>query len=237
MPSWPRPTRWPRTCAGSRENPARMWTSAATRVTLPPFVLPTIHLTNVTEATTHPAGATDAIFVGTVTLGTLPSRVYFEYGLTTAYGQRMPAMDSLGTNTLTLGTLVPGLLGGYTYHYRIVVSNNASTLYGPDQTYTPPAVVQPGDLDGDGVIAQPELDTVLSNYWAHSPWLEITNAAGVGTSNLMFALPNPGGWSFTVEISSNLTTWAPAGEASPAYRFNDSAGTNAGTRYYRLVWP
>ena len=201
------------------------------------FLQPSLQLAGVSDTTTHPAGATDAVFGGTIDPGTLPWRAYLEYGLTTAYGQRSPEFSSNGTNSIVLTNLVQGLLGGYTYHYRIVVSNNATTLYGPDQTYTPPAVVQPGDLDGDGVIAQPELDTVLSNYWANSPWLKITNAAGMGTSNLMFALPNPGGWSFTVEISSNLTTWTPAGEASPAYQFNDSAGTNAGTRYYRLVWP
>ncbi len=201
------------------------------------FVPPAIHLADETNVVTHPAGATDAVLGGTIDPGSLPWRAYLEYGLTTSYGQRSPEFSSNGTNSIVLTNLVQGLLGGYTYHYRIVVSNMATTLYGPDQTYTPPAVVQPGDLDGDGVIAQPELDTVLSNYWANSPWLEITNAAGVGTSNLMFALPNPGGWSFTVEISSNLTTWTPAGEASPAYRFYDAAGTNAATRYYRLVWP
>ena len=201
------------------------------------FIQPSIQLAGVSGVTTHPAGGTDAVLGGTIDPGSLPWRAYLEYGLSTSYGQRTPDFSSQGTNSIVLTNLVQGLLGGYTYHYRIVVSNLATTLYGPDQTYTPPAVVQPGDLDGDGVIAQPELDTVLSNYWANSPWIEITNAAGVGTSNLMFALPNPGGWAFTVEISTNLTTWAPAGSAAPTYRFDDSAGATEGTRYYRLVWP
>jgi hypothetical protein len=217
--------------SGTRVDIGSYETDAAT------FLPPSIQPVGVTNVTTHPAGATDAFLGGAVTVGTLPSFAFIEYGLNTAYGQRTPSFPTQGTNTLSFASLVPGLLGGYTYHFRIVVSNATDIFYGPDQTYTPPAVVLPGDLDGDGIIAQEELDAILPNYWINSPYLEITNVVGAGTSNVVFSLPNPGAWAFTVEVSTNLNTWNPAGDANPAYLFLDNTVSNAGTRYYRLVWP
>ena len=43
---------------------------------------------------------------------------------------------------------------------------------------------------GDGLVDQSELDAVLANYWPTSPWLQITNLAGLGATNITFALTN-----------------------------------------------
>ena len=95
----------------------------------------------------------------------------------------------------------------------------------------------PGDLGGDGVVDQSELNTVLSNYWLHSPWLQMTNTSGLGTTNIQFALTNATGWNFSVEISTNLMDWDFLGPAFPFYQFLDPAATNEPQRYYRLRWP
>ena len=45
-------------------------------------------------------------------------------------------------------------------------------------------------LNGDGIVSQSELDAVLANYWPYSPWLYMTNVAGLGGTNVTFALSN-----------------------------------------------
>jgi len=94
-----------------------------------------------------------------------------------------------------------------------------------------------GDLNGDGIVDQTELNIVLSNYWPRSPWIEMTNTAGLGTTNVQFALTNATGWNFSVEVSTNLMNWDFLGPAFPFYQFNDPAATNEPQRYYRLRWP
>jgi len=89
----------------------------------------------------------------------------------------------------------------------------------------------------NGAVNQSALDFVLTRYWPNSPWLLMTNTAGLGTSNVQFALPYPTAWNFTVEVSTNLSSWAPLGPAYPTYQFGDPVATNAPQRYYRLRFP
>ena len=93
------------------------------------------------------------------------------------------------------------------------------------------------DINGDGIVSQSELNIVLSNYWTHSPWVQMTNTAGLGTTEVQFALTNASAWLFTVEASTNLGNWTPIGSASPLYQFSDPAATNSPQRFYRLRWP
>src|SRR5207244_8389325 len=94
----------------------------------------------------------------------------------------------------------------------------------------------PGDLNGDGIVDQSELNAVLSNYWAHSPWIYMTNATSLGGGFFQFALTNATGWNFTVMVSTNLADWTNLpGPAYPVFQFFDSeAASNAPLRYYRL---
>ena len=96
-----------------------------------------------------------------------------------------------------------------------------------------------GDLNGDGIVDQSELDIVLSNYWAHSQWVYMTNAASLGNGFFQFALTNAHAWNFSVLVSSDLTNWTTnMYPAYPAYQFVDpNAATNAPQRFYRLQWP
>jgi hypothetical protein len=96
-----------------------------------------------------------------------------------------------------------------------------------------------GDLNGDGIVDQEELNAVLANYWASSPWLYMTNPASLGGGFFQFALTNATGWNFTVMASSNLVDWTTLpGPAYPVYQFYDpEAASNAPVRVYRLRYP
>jgi hypothetical protein len=96
-----------------------------------------------------------------------------------------------------------------------------------------------GDLNGDGIVDQEELNAVLANYWTSSPWLHMTNPASLGDGFFQFALTNATGWNFTVMASSNLVDWTTLpGPAYPVYQFYDpEAASNAPVRVYRLRYP
>src|SRR5439155_11370761 len=97
----------------------------------------------------------------------------------------------------------------------------------------------PGDLNGDGIVDQDELNIVLSNYWAHSAWLYMTNPVKLPGGIFQFALTNSSGWNFTVLASTNLVDWTNlSGPAYPVYQFVDPAAeSNAPARFYRLRYP
>ncbi len=142
--------------------------------------------------------------------------------------------DYINSNvTVNLGGLIPGV----TYHYRAGASNSLGITYGPDLTFTVPPVFPIGDSNGDGLVDENELSAVLANYWPNSPWLKMTNVAGVGGTNVTFALTNSVTGAFTVEYTTNLTDWFSLGPATPRYLFNDTNAPANPRRYYRLRYP
>jgi len=104
--------------------------------------------------------------------------------------------------------------------------------------FTPPSGIPvPGDINGDGVVNESELNTVLSNYFPNSPFLQITNVAGLGGTNVTFALTNSLAGTFSVEFSTNLFDWLFLGPATTRYEFTDTNAPAEPQRYYRLRWP
>lgn len=95
----------------------------------------------------------------------------------------------------------------------------------------------PGDVNGDGVVTQAELDAVLANYLPTSPFLQMTNVAGLGGTNVTFALSNSTAGAFSVEVTTNLVDWNFLGPATPRYLFTDTNAPTNPQRYYRLRWP
>jgi hypothetical protein len=94
-----------------------------------------------------------------------------------------------------------------------------------------------GDFNGDGVVSQSEYGPIYTNYLPTSPWVYITNTAGLGGTNVTFSLlPNVSG-AYRVEYSTNLSNWFNLGPATPRYEFTDTNAPALPTRYYRLVWP
>jgi alpha-tubulin suppressor-like RCC1 family protein len=175
---------------------------------------------------------------GAVNPNGLDTTVYFQYGLTTSYGATTTPQDiGSGSSLVSFNAPLAYLLPGTTYHYRIVSSNSNGTTYGPDLTFTTSPYLIPGDLNGDGIVDQSELNTVLSNYWPYSPWLSITDTFGLGTTNILFSLTNANNFDLSVLVSTNLTDWENLGPAHQRYQFFDPAATNAPQRYYRLRWP
>jgi DNA-binding beta-propeller fold protein YncE len=63
----------------------------------------------------------------------------FEYGLTSAYGERAPVPDASageGIGDVSPSVAVEHLTPGSVYHYRVVAHNVFGTVSGPDQTFT-----------------------------------------------------------------------------------------------------
>jgi FG-GAP-like repeat/Kelch motif/Galactose oxidase, central domain len=103
---------------------------------------------------------------------------------------------------------------------------------------TPPnGVYVPGDLNGDGIVSQSELDAVLTNYWPYSPWLHLTNVAGLGGTNVTFALTNSLAGAYSVLYSTDLVNWYFLGPAIPRFLFTDTNAPAVPQRFYRLRWP
>lgn len=120
----------------------------------------------------------------------------------------------------------------------------AGSPFAPEKTFTFNSVFTPsngipvfGDLNGDGIVSESELNTVLSNYFPNSPFLQMTNVAGLGGTNVTFALSNSTAGAFSVEYSTNLSNWFLLGPALPRYLFTDTNAPAPPQRYYRLRWP
>ena len=166
--------------------------------------------------------------------------------------------DQPAPNTLVYGpaTLTPGAGARFSVSYQIppcscgpianTLTATGVSIYGGGATNSVTAIcagtnvyAPAGDLNGDGVVDQNELNAVLANYWASSPWVYMTNALSLGGGFFQFALTNATGWNFTVLASTNLADWTNlSGPAYPAYQFYDpEAASNAPVRNYRLRWP
>jgi hypothetical protein len=65
----------------------------------------------------------------------------------------------------------------------------------------------------------------------------MTNVAGLGGTNVTFAVTNSLTGAFTVEYTTNLTDWFPLGPATPRYLFTDTNAPANPRRYYRLRYP
>lgn len=92
-------------------------------------------------------GQTTAVLTGSVDPNGAETTYVFEYGTTEAYGLRT-AERSAGAGTAAVAVEVPieRLTASTTYHYRVVATNSAGTVRGPDRTFrtdAPPPNPQP----------------------------------------------------------------------------------------------
>ena len=188
-------------------------------------------------ATNGITGARRAVLSASVNPNGLATAVVFQYGLGTNYpgsaNFSLPAILVFTNVTVS----VDGLMQGTTYHWCVLATNVLGATASGDQTLRLPALYLAGDVNGDGVVDQSELNAVLSNYWPASPWLQLTNPAGLGSSNVTFALTNSTAGAFSVESSLDLTNWQYLGPATPRYGFTDTNTPAGPQRFYRLRWP
>lgn len=65
----------------------------------------------------------------------------------------------------------------------------------------------------------------------------MTNVAGLGGTNVTFALTNSLAGAFSVEYTTNFVDWYFLGPATARYEFTDTNAPAVPQRYYRLRWP
>lgn len=177
-------------------------------------------------------------------------------------GQRRFAQP--GNLQSSLSRIISGLPLGQALYWSVqaVDSAYAGSPFAPEQglgfntVLTPVSGVPvPGDVNGDGIVdatefaavlaklngngivSETELSMVLSNYWPYSPWLSMTNVAGLGATNVTFALSNSTATAFSVQYSTDLSNWFYLGQAMPRYSFTDTNAPAQPQRYYRLRFP
>ena len=162
----------------------------------------------------------------------------FQYGLSAAYpGASVPVDLPASFSNSNLVTFLDGLMSGYTYHWRVVASNNLGVTVSPDQLLAVPTIYARGDFNGNGIVEQSELDSVYSGYWQDNPTV-ITNAQGMGKPEVKLAVDNMIGWDLTAQYSDDLMTWSNLSvRAVPVFQFADPDATNHPTRTYRLLAP
>lgn len=75
---------------------------------------------------------------GTVNPNGFATTAFFEYGPTASYGQSIPLTlaDDDGTVTESVETLLSGLSGGTSFHYRLTATTAAGTRSTPDTTFS-----------------------------------------------------------------------------------------------------
>src|SRR5262245_38608237 len=123
--------------------------------------VPPIALLNAGSVTIHPATRLGGLTIGaSVNPNSIdaPANVWAQYGSSIAYNLATPQL-----------TFSPG------------------TNYSSDQTVIVPPLFAAGDLNGDGTVSLSELNTVYANYVTNSPWLYLTNVAGLGGTNVTFS--------------------------------------------------
>jgi len=183
---------------------------------------------------------TSALVGGTATTESKRANYYFEYVAADEYepGAADPYVSGGRTaiEPLTGGqapvtverVALTGLLAGTTYHYRMVVTNQAGTAYGPDQVFTtaaptPPAVATGGALEvsATGVTLTGTVDPrgLLTSYV-----FEVGTDTGYGGARLF---GNAGSSTVEVPVSVDVQFLVPG----TTYHYRLSATSFDGTSY------
>ncbi len=111
--------------------------------------------------------------------------VFFEYGLTSAYGSKTVS-QGIGNGNVPADVTIPvtGLLPGTIYHYRLVASNSLGTVPGLDATFTAgyfPPLVTTGTAVALSATSATVKGTVRARDTAADVWFEY------GTDGVTFA--------------------------------------------------
>lgn len=102
------------------------------------FTTPAIPLPGVSTGGAFEVTRTGATLTGTVNPEGQSTTYWFEYGTSTAYGQRFPATEAAAgefVGAQSVAIALPNLQPGTTYHYRLVAHDGAGAVYGADDTF------------------------------------------------------------------------------------------------------
>jgi DNA-binding beta-propeller fold protein YncE len=89
---------------------------------------------------------TSAVLNGRLNPSGLQSSYFFEYGTTTSYGSRAPAVSGAagnGRSMVPVSEEIGGLQPGTPYHFRLVAENSAGTEFGADGSFQTVAAAAP----------------------------------------------------------------------------------------------
>ena len=151
---------------------------------------------------------TTATLNGTINANHLPTVYSFEYGPTTSYGSTASTASNqiTGTANLNVSVNLVGLVGGTTYHYRVLATNQLGTTYGEDVAFTTsgyiPSVttlevtnISPTNARFNGAVNANYLSTTVS--------FEYGTTTNYGQT--VFASQNPVTGNSTVSVSAEIT--------------------------------
>ncbi|MDR3405971.1 MAG: putative Ig domain-containing protein [Chthoniobacter sp.] len=91
----------------------------------------------INSSTAAPGNATSEILTATVNPSGPPTTVYFQYGLTSAYGSATPNQSLIaGVTGSPVSATITSLQAATTYHYQVVASSTWGTTTSADATFT-----------------------------------------------------------------------------------------------------
>jgi len=192
-----------------------------------------------TDAQTPTAGLSYNLRVGTT-----PGGSEIVSAMSVPSGRRL--VPESGNAGQRLSRTIVGVPIGVPLYWSVQAVDNgfAGSAFATEQSFTLNTVFTPpngipvsGDTSGDGIVSQSELNEVLANYFSTSPWLQMTNVAGLASTNVTFALTNDLTGAFSVEYTTDFANWQFLGPATPRYLFTDTNAPAVPQRYYRLRWP
>jgi hypothetical protein len=124
--------------------------AATTQVAAPPVLTSTPPAVTIAApvATTGAVSAvakTTATLSGVVTPGGQPTGFFFQYGLSSSYGDTTTVAHT-GSDPQAVLAALSGLSPVTTYHYRLVAINDSGTSYGADASFKTPGNPPPGKV-------------------------------------------------------------------------------------------
>ena len=153
-------------------------------------------------------------------------QVWFQWGLTTSYGQSTTPQTKTSTGTFSAG--IGSLTPGTTYHFRAVGSNSAGTVYGDDQSFTTPTNIVPPTVTTNAASGVTSTSAILNG--------NLDSMGGAGSCQVWFqwGLTTSYGQSTTPQTKTSTGTFsAGIGSLNPGttYHFRAVGSNSAGTVY------
>ena len=160
---------------------------------------------------------------GTINVNGLDAQVYFEWGLTPAYGQSTTPAEI--TSDVDYSVNLPGLDANTAYNYRVVATNSVGTTFGENVAFTtslPPPTATTGTADNIGAFSATLQAIVNPNGLTTTAYFQwgLTTSYGNNTT-----AEDLGSGFVGVPVSAAINELAP----NATYHFRITAGNSSGT--------
>jgi uncharacterized protein (TIGR02145 family) len=183
-------------------------------------------------ATTTPAtliGNMTVTLNGTVNANNSSSIVTFEYGLSTAYGTMVAALESpvTGNSSTSVTANLTGLTPGTTYHFKVKAVSAGGTADGADLSFTTtqPPTVTTGSAGSITTTTGTLNGTVNANNLSSTVTFDYGTTTSYGLN--ISAIPSPVTGSTVTSVSASLSGLTP----STTYHFRVKAMSSGGISY------